>query len=945
MFSSDPRFTAPSPKIESRIDAILAGLSLEEKIDLLGGHQSNGSTKGNAKAGIPELLMSDGPTGVHWHTKASTTYPALVCAAATWDTDLAYEMGWGLGSDASARGIHILLAPGVNIYRSPLCGRNFEYCGEDPYLASQIAAAYIEGVQDMGVAATVKHYAVNYQEFDRHNVSSDVDERTLHEIYLPAFKAAITDAGCGCVMTAYNLVNGVHCSEHDYLINKVLKKEWGFQGLVMSDWVSTYSAAGAANGGLDLEMPTAQWMNREKLLPAVESGEVSEAVIDDKVRRLLRLAACFGWLDTEQETPEIPMDDPETRRISLEIARSGVVLLKNDGLLPLDRSQIETIAVVGPNAHPAVIGGGGSSYNRPTHEVSILDGIRAFVGDRVQVMHAVGPKPSREWDVFGTCELRTEKGDVGLYAEYFDNESLEGQPVATRVDEHVHFGWGSRSPIEGVTAEHFSVRWTGYIRAPRDGSYVFYANCGDGGYRVWLDDHVVLDTWDDERSGTQKMQMHLTGGVPLSLRIEYRKTRYWAQMHFGWENQDDIQRELDEALSVVEQADAVVLCVGFDARSEGEGFDRPFAMHEDVDRFVVEAAKRNPNTIMALFAGGNVDMRNWIGGIRGLLHVWYPGQEGGTAVAEVLFGAVNPSGKLPITFEEKLDDNSANGCYHDSDGDKRVALEDGIFTGYRHFDKNGVVPRFAFGFGLSYTTFEYRNLKLSSSSMSANGKLTVSFEIENTGELAGAEVAQVYVSDRKSSLPRPPKELKGFSRVHLDSGEKQTVEIVLDRSALAYYDPQKHAWVVEPGEFEVLVGASAADIRLRQAFKVTGKTTAKKAPARAKTARKRAAGKKAAKKSAGKAARKRAGTTTKKATKKTGKKAAKKSTGKAAKKTSKSASGRSTKKAARKSAKKTVKKAARKTAGKTAKTGARKAAKKTAKKATAKTAKKGAKRR
>lgn len=890
MFSNDPRFTAPSPKVESRIDAILAGMTLEEKIDLLGGHESNGSTKGNARAGIPELLMSDGPTGVHWHTKASTTYPALVCAAATWDTDLAYEMGWGLGSDSSARGIHILLAPGVNIYRSPLCGRNFEYCGEDPYLASQIAAAYIEGVQDMGVAATVKHYAANYQEFDRHNVSSDVDERTLHEIYLPAFKAAVMDAGCGCVMTAYNLLNGVHCSEHDYLINTVLKGEWGFKGLVMSDWVSTYSAVGAANGGLDLEMPTAQWMNREKLLPAVRSGELGEAVIDDKVRRLLRLAICFGWLDTEQETPEIPMDDPETRRISLEVARGGIVLLKNDGLLPLDRSQIETIAVVGPNAHPAVIGGGGSSYNNPTHSVSILDGIRAFVGDRVQVLHATGPKPSREWDVFAQCELRTEKGDVGLYAEYFDNETLAGQPVASRVDEHLHFRWGSKPPVEGMPQGHFSVRWTGYIRAPRDGSYVLYANCGDGGYRVWLDDHVVFDTWDNEQSGTQKAQMHLTEGVPLSLRIEYRKTRYWAQMHFGWENQDDIQRELDEALSVVEQADAIIICAGFDPRSEGEGFDRPFAMHEEVERFVVEASTRNPNTVMALFAGGNVDMHNWIDGMRGLLHVWYPGQEGGTAVAEVLFGAVNPSGKLPMTFEQQLEDNSSYGCYHDSDGDKRVALEDGIFTGYRHYDKNGVVPRFPFGFGLSYTTFELRNLKLSSASMPAGGKLTVSFDVENTGELAGAEVAQVYVSDRKCSLPRPSKELKGFVKVHLDSGEKQTVDVELDRSALAFYDPQKHAWVVEPGEFEVLVGVSAADIRLRKTFKVTGKATAKKATSSAKAGgAKRPATKSAKKTSSKKATKKAAGTAAKKRTTKTAKKAAKKAT---AAKTAKKAAGK-----------------------------------------------------
>jgi len=835
--STDPRFSPPSPAIEKRIEAIIARLSLEEKIDLLGGHEHQGSTKGNVRAGIPEIKMADGPVGVHWFCKTSTAYPASITNAATWDPELIHRLGQALGRDGRARGVHILLAPGVNHYRSPLCGRNFEYLGEDPYLASQIVAAYVKGVQSQGVSTTVKHYAVNYQEYDRHNVSSDVDERTLHEIYLPAFKAAI-EAGSGCIMTAYNLVNAVHCSEHDYLNNKVLKGEWGFDGVVMSDWVSTYSEVGAANGGLDLEMPTAKWLNREKLLPAVKAGKVKESVIDDKIRRILRLAICFGWLDNRQEDPSIPMDDRVTGQVALDVARSGIVVLKNEGgILPLDRSAMRRVAVVGPNAHPAVIGGGGSAYTQPTHAVSVLEGVKAFVTERVEVVHAVGPVVSRDRRAFERSEFRTERNEPGVTAEYFNNDTLSGEPAVTRVEERPNHWWGSRQ-LEGITVQHFSARWKGVITPPRDGTYVFYASGGDGGYRVRLDGHLMFDTWDAEKSGTLEAEMHLTGGAPLVLAIEYRKTRHWAHMHFGWENKDDIAKEIDEALAAVAGADAAIVCAGFDQHTEGEGWDRTFAMQRDVDRFVAEVARRNANTVVVLTGGGNMDMSGWVDAVKGVVHAWYPGQEGGTAVAEVLFGGVNPSGRLPITLEARLEDRSSHGCYHDSDNDKHVRLTDGVFTGYRHHDKTGVAPRFPFGFGLSYTTFAYSGLKLSAERLKAGDTLRVSFEVKNTGTRAGADVAQVYVSDTKSTLPRPPKELKGFAKVFLQPGEKKRVTVDLAQAAFACYDPQKHGWVVEPGEFGILVGRSSADILLRAAVTVGAGAgaPAKKGPAKARRA-------------------------------------------------------------------------------------------------------------
>lgn len=826
MHSKYQRFTQPSEAVDKRANEMIAKLSLEEKIELLGGatdkDESDGNTKKNDNGGIPGLRMADGPVGVHWWCDTSTAYPALICATATWDRELVYRMGWGLGRDARARGVHILLAPGVNIYRSPLCGRNFEYCGEDPYLAAQTAIAYIKGVQDMGVSATVKHYAVNYQEFDRHNVSSDVDERTLHEVYLPAFKAAVVEAGTGCVMTAYNLVNGVHCSEHDYLNNTILKGEWGFDGLVMSDWVSTYSAAGAANGGLDLEMPTAKWMNNEKLLPAVKSGEVGEEMIDDKIRRLLRLAICFGWLDNEQKDESIPMDDPETSRVALDIARSGMVLLKNDNrFLPFDKTALKKLAVLGPTADPAVVCGGGSAYTPPNHQTSILEGIRNLAGEGVEVVHAVGPRPNRGFHACETCAWQSASGQPGLDAEYYNTHDMSVEPAVTQVDARTHFRWGAGKPLEGIDPAAFAIRWSGSLTPREDGEHVFYAHGGDGEYRAWLGDELIIDTWDKETNGQITTTRALEAGVAYPVRIEYRKIRHWSQFHFGYESLANITREQNEALQTAEGADAVIACVGFDKHTEGEGHDRSFGLPAGQDEFIRQLAGKNENLAVVLLSGGNVDMTPWIDKAKALLQAWYPGQEGGTAIAEILFGEVNPSGKLPATFEAKLEDRSSFDNYRDDDGDKRVTITDGVFTGYRHHDTTGIAPRFPFGFGLSYTTFAYENLQLSAGSISEDDTLTVSFDVVNTGDRPGAEIAQLYVGDRESTLPRPAKELKGFAKVELQPGQRKSVQIAIDRSALVYYAPQKHDWVWEPGEFDVLVGASAGDIRLRSSFSAT----------------------------------------------------------------------------------------------------------------------------
>lgn len=823
MHSRYAHFTPPTADVERRVQRLLEQLTTEEKLLLLGGKPGKGGAQANSatfpieRIGLPELRMADGPMGVHWWCDASTAYPALIGAAACWDPELWYQLGTALGRDCRARGVHILLAPGVNLYRGPWCGRNFEYAGEDPFLSSRFAVAYIRGVQDQGVAATVKHYACNYAEYGRHTVSTDLDDRTLHEVYLPAFRAAVGEGGSGALMTAYNLVNGIHCSEHGPLINDILKGEWGFDGVAMSDWLSTYSVADAANAGLDLEMPSAEMFTAENLLAALERGEVAISTIDDKVRRLLRLAACFGWLDYEQKDASIPYNDPSSRQVALELARSGSVLLKNEaGFLPLDPARVKTIAVLGPYADPAVFGGGGSSYTPPHDAVSLLRGIRELCPG-AEMLHAAGPDPNPQHGVFSGSVFESSHGP-GLWGEYFDNGNLEGEPTATRLDEHVDFHWGVRPPADGIRVPRFSIRWTGAIRPTNSGTHLFHTRSHDSEYRVWLDGRLVIDNVSDVKNGPHRADLQLEAGRSYALTIEYRKTRFFSGMQFGWQWSDGGAKEIAECVALARRADVAIVTGGWDHVSEAEGFDRDFAMNPEVEALLLAVAEAQPKTAVVLTAGGNLDMSRFIERVPAVLHAFYPGEAGGQALAEILFGRVNPSGKLPATFEKRVEDRSSFSSYFDADGDQRVKLEDGIFTGYRHFDRAHIEPRFAFGFGLSYTTFQHSGLKLSRERLSAGQSLELSLDVKNTGSRAGAEVVQVYVRDVACRLPRPEKELKGFARVVLEPGETKRASVVLKQDAFEYYDPEQRRWVLESGEFEVLVGASATDIRHRARF-------------------------------------------------------------------------------------------------------------------------------
>lgn len=630
------------PEHQERAAALVQQMTLDEKISLIAGYQDGFHTAPVERLGIPEIRMADGPQGVRNNTK-STLFACGVAAAASWNPSLVREMGVALGQDSRARGVHILLGPGVNICRSPLCGRNFEYFGEDPFLAAETAVAYIEGVQSQGVMATVKHFALNNQEYNRHHVNSVADERTINEIYFPAFRAAVERAHVGSVMTSYNPVNGVHSAENAYLIGQTLRGKWNFQGFTMSDWTSTYTPLLMVQDGVDLEMPRAFCYTAETLKPLLERGVITEKQIDDKVCRILQTYIAFGFLDRPQLDCSIPEDNPYSREVAYRLACESIVLLKNDGILPLKKNR--RIALSGPGTELIPCGGGSGAVD-PLYTVSLKEGLQLL---------------------------------------------------------------GAR----------FS-----------------------------------------------------------------------------------------------EKADVEIVALGFDKTTEKENHDRTFALPEGQETFVEEALARGRKVILIVNAGGAVDLSRIEGRVSAILWAWYPGQEGGKALAEILYGKVNPSGRLPVSFPRALEDNPAQPYYAPSEPyNKRghtvvpTTYAEGIFTGYRGYGETA--PLYPFGFGLGYTDFSYSELTVTP----AGDGFDVRLEVRNSGNRDGSETVQIYVHEENPCVPRPVRELKGFCKVSIPKGQARTVTVHLPREAFAYYDSDSHGWVVNPGAFTIEAGASAADIR------------------------------------------------------------------------------------------------------------------------------------
>jgi beta-glucosidase len=811
---------------EKKINELIAKMTLQEKIHMLSGATLM-SSAGVERLGIPAFRMSDGPSGAHV-PPPSTAYAAGIGLASCWDRDLANRVGVQIGRDARSRGAAYLLGPGVNIYKTPLNGRNFEYFGEDPFLAGEIAVGYIDGVQSQGVSATIKHYAANNSEYFRFTSDSLVSERALREIYLPAFEAAVKKAHVGSVMDSYNFLNGEHATQNYHLNVEIAKQQWGFDGVMMSDWTATHDGIAAANAGLDMEMPFGEFMNEKTLVPAVKEGKVKESDIDDKVRRILRVAYRFGWMDKDPLDITISRYNQQGRRAALEGAREGIVLLKNEhSVLPLDAAKVKTIAVIGPGAFPGVPTAGGSGQVPVYSDVSGLQGISDRLGVNANVLFDKGIPSIGVLAMRSGFMLAPDKFVPGLTVETYDNREFSGKPIATHTEMMANVSGMSldnpdmqelinlipgdqmQAMLNGMATTRFN-RWTGYYFARVPGNFVAFVE-NQSKYRFLIDDKVLIDHVEIPESALAQRVVPLTPG-PHKVVLEVLESAPFT----GEAVKIGIVQEgtfvSPSAIEMAKKADAVVIAVGYNAEIETEGIDREFQLPPGQDELIEKIAAVNPNTIVTVTSGGAVDTARWIDHVAALLANWYPGQEGGTALANVLFGDVNPSGRLPISWERGLKDNPSYPYYYPTPGTLKIPYKDDIFVGYRGYEHNGVKPLFPFGFGLSYTSFKYANLTIQPTG--GAGNYAVSFDVTNTGDRVGADVAQVYVSEGHASVVRPPQELKGFARVALNPGETRHVTVPLDARSFTWFDEKAAAWHADAGKFTVHVSRSSADPQL-----------------------------------------------------------------------------------------------------------------------------------
>ncbi len=823
----------PTAPLEARVSDLLDRLTLTEKLELLGG--TGFGTKPIERLGLPAMGMCDGPVGVRGGGEGThgpaTVFPSGIAMAATWDPELVERIGTGIGRELLNKGVgsHMILGPCVNIHRTPLGGRNAESFSEDPYLASRMTVAYIRGVQGTGAAACVKHYACNNQELQRGSINVRVDERALREIYLPAFRAAVQEAGVWGVMNAYNKVNGPHCSANVYLLNQVLRTDWGFDGCVMTDWGGAHNTIGVANGGTDLEMPTGAFMNPTRLEPLIADGIVTRQTIDDKVRRILRTIIRVGLLDKPHTPDNSVVGCREHRDLVREAGAAAIVLLKNeDGVLPLDPAKLSSVAVIGPNAAQNRTSMGGSGYVQPVENVHALDALRARLGETVRINYARGAALGDEaLAAIPTEFLRPQTGEgTGLTVRFTSGRELEGEPLLTRTDATVDFRWGAGAPDDRVPSDNFSARWTGRLVPAVSGEYTLGLTSDDGS-RLFVDDRPLIDLWRDHAMETATARIALEAGREYDLRVEMYENTGEAGIVLGWRVPGataDNDPLILEATAAARQSDVAILFLGVSSQLESEGRDREDLELPGLQNALVEAVvAANPRTIVVLTGGSPLMIGGWLDRVPAVLSAWYLGELGGQSTADVLFGDVNPSGKLPDTLAARREDYPDYGNYPGAGGN--VDYAESIYVGYRHFDKHQIEPLFPFGHGLSYTTFEYSDLSISPARFAPDGQVTVGLTVRNTGTRAGEEVVQLYIHDTEPRIDKPVRELRGFSKLALRPGESKTVTMTLDPEDLAYCDVEGKSWRADAGRYELQVGASSRDIRLRGELELTSAWT------------------------------------------------------------------------------------------------------------------------
>jgi beta-glucosidase len=819
---------AENTEDENRIQDLISQMTLAEKVSMTSGSGMWYST-GVERLGIPRLKVTDGPNGARGESREGATsacFPCGTALAATWNTQLVHAVGAEIGNETKSKGAHILLGPTVNIHRTPLAGRNFECYSEDPFLSARVAAAFISGVNSRGVGTSVKHFVCNDSEFERMTISSEVGERALREIYLPPFEAAVREAGTWSIMSAYNRVNGTYASESPDLLTQILRDEWGFDGFVVSDWFGTKSTAACA-AGLDLEMPGPGVHLGEKILAAVESGDIPEEAVNNAVRRILRITVRAGVFENPDEVKEHSIDRPEQRALVRRAAAEALVLLRNEDVLPLEASKLKRIAVIGPNADPAVIQGGGSAQVGPHYSVSPLDGIRERLGDAVEVVHEIGCTIHKSLPSLDSRWVTTPDGEPGLEVAYFNGIEPGAEPDLVRRGSDGAYHWFAPFADE-IDIKAFSARLTAHFTPPESGLFQF-ALTSAGLTRLRIDGETLIDNWAEQTPGDfffgmgsseVRGEIQLEAGRNYLLEVDYSRqdTPLIAGLKIGC-MQPVAEDGMERAVKAAANADAAVVVIGLNEEWESEGRDREsLGLPGRQDELVRRIVAANPQTVVVVNAGSPVQM-DWAHETPALLQFWYPGHEGGNALADVLFGDLSPSGRLPTTFPVRIEDNPTHVGYPGESG--QVVYGEGVFVGYRYYEHKKIEPLFPFGHGLGYARFEYGPLQLNQKEYKQGEDLKVSLDVTNTSTREAQEVVQLYVHDVESTRLRPEQELKAFTKLLLAPGETQRITLAIGAEALASFDTEQKAWVAEPGEFEIRVGASSQDIRQRAGLQLT----------------------------------------------------------------------------------------------------------------------------
>ena len=794
-----------SPALEKKVDDLLRQMTLEEKIGLCSGTGGGSTLRGVSRLNVPDVQVTDGPRGPH-AGGLTTAFPAGVLLGATWDPTLIQEAGVVMGNETRAAGVGVLLGPGINIQRDPLGGRFFESYTEDPYLNGRLAAAIVKGVQSEGVAACLKHYACNNREDNRNNYMSMVDARTLNEIYLPGFKAAVQNGHAWAVMTSANGINGDFVSDSRALLNGTLKGDWGFDGLVMTDWLQTRSTEKAALAGLDVSMPGGACGFAAPLLEAVKAGRVPESVVDDKVRRVLRVYARVGLLDKRALAAGAALNTPAHQAVARRVATEGIVLLKNSGrLLPLDPTDLKSVLVLGPSADKrfCVVGLGGSSWVHSPYEVTPLAGLRHVLGDRVRYL---ATDDLGGFQPIPTALMQPVNGTPGFQTKYFARGSNDA--AVQRVEPQINFMWEMRSPDPKIPAAGFHAQFLGRVMPPATGTYTLRITTGGNAW-LYVEQGggapvAVADTAEGRSSATAVVE--LQKGKPFDLRIDYTRLSGNAALSLTWET-PSAPLAWAAVEAAARKAGTVVVVGGIDHSLDREGRDRTNMHFPPVQQELINrVARQNPRTVVVLINGSPLELGGWLPRVPAVVEAWYPGMEGGNALADVLFGRVDPSGRLPFSWPKTLEESPSH--LLGTQSNDAVNYKDKLMVGYRYYDTKHIAPQFPFGYGLSYTTFSFGSLHATQK----NGRAFLNVTVKNTGARDGIETVQIYIRPLKPSVPRPAHELKAFQRISLKAGQSRRVAFQLGPEAFSYFNIAKNQWQVDSGPYEIQAGTSSRNI-------------------------------------------------------------------------------------------------------------------------------------